>query len=189
MSPTSSRNRVPLWANSNRPISCPNAPVTSLVSDSSLSRSPVGMAAQFKVMKGKFLRGLILRMARATNSFPVPVSPKIGSGDRHPRAKSARQDGKRSRGPAARVLSVRVPGANSQLVAETPSRFPPFPVDPGSRRPGEHVRACPANSGKPRMAVRPLLSSARRIFCMILRGRVTPACAIHRRYSASQVQV
>ena len=33
------------------------------------------MAAQFKVMKGAFLRRLVLWMARAINSLPVPVSP------------------------------------------------------------------------------------------------------------------
>src|ERR1039458_5616117 len=37
------------------------------------------MAAQFSVTKGRFLRGLIRWMARATNSFPVPVSPRINT--------------------------------------------------------------------------------------------------------------
>ena len=37
------------------------------------------MAAQFKVMNGRFLRGLIRWMARATNSLPVPVSPRINT--------------------------------------------------------------------------------------------------------------
>src|ERR1035438_8014345 len=44
-----------------------------------LSSNPVGMAAQFKEINGRFLRGLILWMARAINSFPVPVSPRIST--------------------------------------------------------------------------------------------------------------
>ena len=35
------------------------------------------MAAQFRVMNGSCLRGLILWIARAINSLPVPVSPRI----------------------------------------------------------------------------------------------------------------
>src|SRR5580704_10036902 len=52
MSPISSRNSVPLLANSNRPAFCMMAPVKAPFSwpNSSLSSSPVGMAAQ--IVKG-----------------------------------------------------------------------------------------------------------------------------------------
>ena len=39
----------------------------------------MGIAAQFKLMKGRFRRGLIRWMARAINSLPVPVSPRINT--------------------------------------------------------------------------------------------------------------
>jgi len=37
----------------------------------------VSIAAQFRLIKGKFRRGLIRWIARAINSLPVPVSPRI----------------------------------------------------------------------------------------------------------------
>src|SRR3984957_5859429 len=50
----------------NAPFSCPN---------SSLSSSPVGMAAQFIFTNVRSLRRLRSWMARAISSLPVPVSP------------------------------------------------------------------------------------------------------------------
>ena len=52
----------------NAPFSCPN---------SSLSKSVSVKAAQFTGMNGFRARGLLLWIARATSSFPVPVSPVI----------------------------------------------------------------------------------------------------------------
>jgi hypothetical protein len=51
----------------NAPFSCPN---------SSLSSSPVGIAAQLSFTKVRSLRRLRSWMARAINSLPVPVSPR-----------------------------------------------------------------------------------------------------------------
>ena len=46
---------------------------------SSLSSRPVGIAAQLSLTKGFERRGLRLWIARAINSFPVPVSPWIST--------------------------------------------------------------------------------------------------------------
>ena len=79
MSPTSSRNRVPWCASSKRPTFWPMAPVKAPFSwpNSSLSRRPVGMAAQLSLTKVRSRRGLRSCRARATSSLPVPVSPRM----------------------------------------------------------------------------------------------------------------
>ncbi len=77
VSPTSSRKRVPPWATSKSPFfrclasvkapdSWPNSSVSSRVSV---------MAPQLKLTKGLSARGESAWMARATSSFPVPLSP------------------------------------------------------------------------------------------------------------------
>jgi len=60
-----------------RPILCAEAPVNEPFSwpNNSLSRRLAGIAAQFTLMKLPFLRPLNSWIARATSSFPVPVSP------------------------------------------------------------------------------------------------------------------
>ena len=72
-----SRRAVPRLASSNRPSLCMIAPVNAPFSGpkSSLSKRPVGIAAQFNFTKELEQRGLRSWMARATSSFPVPVSP------------------------------------------------------------------------------------------------------------------
>ena len=62
MSPISSRNSVPWSASSKRPIFCAIAPVNAPFSwpNSSLSSSPVGMAAQFTFTNGCWLRAAAL---------------------------------------------------------------------------------------------------------------------------------
>ena len=72
MSPTSSRNSVPPWASSKRPIRCAIAPVNAPFSwpNSSLSSRPVGMAAQFSLTNVRLRRGLRSWMARAISSLP-----------------------------------------------------------------------------------------------------------------------
>ena len=59
MSPISSRNSVPLWACSKRPLRSPSAPVKAPRSwpKSSLSSSDSVSAAQLTLMKGASLRG------------------------------------------------------------------------------------------------------------------------------------
>src|SRR5205823_5083760 len=52
------------------PFSCPN---------SSLSRRPVGMAAQLSLTNVRPLRGLRSCRARAISSLPVPVSPRMST--------------------------------------------------------------------------------------------------------------
>ena len=60
MSPISSRNSVPWFASSKRPTFCAIAPVNAPFSwpNSSLSSSPVGMAAQFSLTNVRAFRGL-----------------------------------------------------------------------------------------------------------------------------------
>ena len=79
MSPISSRNRVPPSACSNLPTCLAAAPVNAPFScpKSSDSINSAGTAAQFNVMKGCPCRGDFSWMARATNSLPVPVSPRM----------------------------------------------------------------------------------------------------------------
>ena len=76
-SPTSSMNRVPLSASSNRPIRRCKAPVKAPFSwpNSSLSTTPCGIAPQLTLMSGRSRRGLPWCIARAISSLPVPVSP------------------------------------------------------------------------------------------------------------------
>src|SRR5580698_9931171 len=78
ISPTSSRNKVPPSASSMRPTFWLTAPVNAPFSwpNSSLSRRPVGMAAQLTLMKGPSLRRLRRWRACANSSLPVPVSPR-----------------------------------------------------------------------------------------------------------------
>ena len=47
--------------------------------NSSLSSSPVGMAAQFTLTNVRSRRWLRLWMARAISSLPVPLSPRIST--------------------------------------------------------------------------------------------------------------
>ncbi len=81
MSPTSSRKIVPLWASSNLPICFSVAPVKEPFScpNSSLSISSSGMAAQLTCTKASSLRRLLRWMARATSSFPTPLSPVMST--------------------------------------------------------------------------------------------------------------
>ena len=82
MSPTSSRKSVPPLACSKRPLRSLSAPVKACGSwpnSSSSSRFSL-KAVQFMGTKGRFFRGLFVWIARATNSLPVPVSPRISTG-------------------------------------------------------------------------------------------------------------
>ena len=78
-SPISSRQRVEPWATSNRPTCRVSAPVNAPFSrpNNSLSIKLAGRAAQLTVISGRSLRGLMLWMAAAISSFPVPVSPRM----------------------------------------------------------------------------------------------------------------
>ena len=81
MSPISSRNSVPPLAYSKRPLRSLSAPVKapgSWPNSSSSSRFSF-RAVQFIAANGLFLRGLLLWMARAASSLPVPVSPRIST--------------------------------------------------------------------------------------------------------------
>ena len=81
MSPTSSRKRVPRSAASRRPRFICAAPVKAPFSypKSSLSTRSLGRAAQFSFSKGPRLRGLARWIARATSSFPEPLSPVMST--------------------------------------------------------------------------------------------------------------
>ncbi|OIQ63000.1 hypothetical protein GALL_554650 [mine drainage metagenome] len=78
MSPISSRNSVPPWAISKRPLRMPTAPVKAPFSwpNSSVSSSDSVSAAQLTRTKGASLRGDRLCTARAMTSLPVPLSPR-----------------------------------------------------------------------------------------------------------------
>ena len=81
---TSSRNRVPLWANSNNPGRPPlRAPVNAPSSypKSSLSSRFSGMAATLIATKGPSQRPDARWTAWANSSLPVPVSPISSTGD------------------------------------------------------------------------------------------------------------
>ena len=82
MSPISSRNSVPPAASRKRPLRVCTAPVNAPRSwpKSSLSSSSRGMAAVLMATKGPSARGPALWIARATSSFPVPLSPVISTG-------------------------------------------------------------------------------------------------------------
>src|SRR5690348_12976194 len=79
MSPISSRNRVPPFACSKRPMLRAVAPVKAPFSwpNSSLSISSRGIAAMLIATKGPERRFPKSCSARATSSFPVPLSPVI----------------------------------------------------------------------------------------------------------------
>ncbi len=76
-SPISSRNKVPPFANSNRPMRRWYAPVNAPFSwpNNSEAISEGARAVQFTLTKARSERGECLWMARATSSLPVPVSP------------------------------------------------------------------------------------------------------------------
>ena len=81
MSPTSSRKSVPPLACSKRPLRSRSAPVKAPASwpnSSSSSRFSL-RAVQFMATNGLVLRGLLVWMALATSSLPVPVSPWIST--------------------------------------------------------------------------------------------------------------
>ncbi len=80
MSPISSRNIIPLLANSNLPTlpfgSAPlKAPLT--YPNNSLSKRASGIAPQFIAIKGLVFLSLSQCIARAITSLPVPLSPVI----------------------------------------------------------------------------------------------------------------
>ena len=77
MSPISSRKSVPPSHCSNLPMRCDIAPVKAPFSwpKSSLSSRFSGMAAQLMARNGLFTRVLFWKIARATSSLPVPLSP------------------------------------------------------------------------------------------------------------------
>ena len=79
ISPISSRNSVPRSACSNLPMCLPAAPVNEPFScpNNSDSINSAGTAAQFSAINGPDERGLLSCSVRATNSFPVPVSPRM----------------------------------------------------------------------------------------------------------------
>ena len=81
MSPISSRNRVPVWACSKRPMRLSLAPVKAPFScpNNSDSSNSLGMAAVLRAINGLFALGLCLCRARATSSLPVPDSPVIST--------------------------------------------------------------------------------------------------------------
>ena len=72
---------VPPSANSKRPVRRSSAPVNAPLTcpKSSLSTRPAEMALQFTFTRGRSRRGLRLWIARATSSFPVPVSPEMST--------------------------------------------------------------------------------------------------------------
>ena len=79
MSPISSRNKVPPCAAWNSPVRSDTAPVKDpfLWPKSSDSSRPSGIAPQLTAMKGASARGLARWIARASNSLPVPLAPKM----------------------------------------------------------------------------------------------------------------
>ena len=79
MSPTSSRKSVPPLACSNHPLRSRSAPVKAPLTwpNSSLSRMFSLRAAQLSGTNGLYRRGLLLWIALATSSLPVPLSPVI----------------------------------------------------------------------------------------------------------------
>ncbi len=81
ISPTSSRNSVPLLACSNLPSLRSVAPVKEPFSwpKSSLSSKLSAKAAQFIVQNGRLWRSLLKWMAWATSSLPTPLSPRIST--------------------------------------------------------------------------------------------------------------
>ena len=83
ISPISSKNIVPVWANSNNPFFPPFfAPVKepSSYPNSSLSSNSLGNEAQFIATKGLFFLFEWLCIDWVKASLPVPVSPVINIG-------------------------------------------------------------------------------------------------------------
>ena len=80
-SPTSSRKMVPPSASSKRPARRSSAPVKAPFScpNSSEAINVGGMAAQFTLTNARDARCERLWIARATSSFPVPVSPVMST--------------------------------------------------------------------------------------------------------------
>ena len=80
-SPISSRKRVPPSATSKSPARCSSAPVKAPLRwpNSSLSTRCSGSAPQLTATSGPPARGLPSWMALATNSLPVPVSPRMST--------------------------------------------------------------------------------------------------------------
>ena len=80
-SPTSSRNRVPPRAAAIRPAWSCTVPVKAprTCPNSSLSSRSAGRAAQFSGTHGPRRRLPVLCSARATSSFPVPLSPETST--------------------------------------------------------------------------------------------------------------
>ena len=73
---------MPPWACSKQPAERSMAPVNAPFSwpNNSLSIRVSGKAAALIATKGPLPRGLHLWISRATNSFPVPLSPQINTG-------------------------------------------------------------------------------------------------------------
>ena len=74
---------MPPFASSKRPMRCAMAPVNAPRSwpNSSLSMRPVGMAAQLILTNVRVPRLLKSWTARATSSFPEPVSPRMSTAE------------------------------------------------------------------------------------------------------------
>ena len=77
--PSSSKNKLPPWASSNRPMRSSFAPVNApfLWPNSSLSNRLSASDPISRLMKGWLWRWLALWIAWAVSSFPVPLSPLI----------------------------------------------------------------------------------------------------------------
>src|ERR1035441_5769372 len=82
-SPISSRKSVPPSANSTFPFLLASAPVNDPLTcpNSSLSSKSFGIAPLLMVTKGLSLRRLLKWTALASNSLPVPVSPRMRTVD------------------------------------------------------------------------------------------------------------
>ena len=72
---------LPPLATSNNPALLETAPVKAplMCPNNSLSRRGSGIALQFTVTNGSRLRPLLLWIARAISSLPVPLSPEINT--------------------------------------------------------------------------------------------------------------
>ena len=81
ISPISSRKSVPVSASSNRPSRRSAAPVKAPFSwpNNSLSSRLSGSAPTFTAMNGLLRRFDSMWIARATSSFPVPLSPSMST--------------------------------------------------------------------------------------------------------------
>ena len=79
ISPISSRKSVPLWASSNLPGCAGDGARKSplLMAEKFALHQVLGDGGAVDLDEGFFRRGLLLWMALATSSLPVPVSPVI----------------------------------------------------------------------------------------------------------------